>query len=319
MKTRWRLVLLAVLTSTASVMLSLPIQAADPGSSPQAFTRVLGEPVEEMSGMAKSQRHPDVYWVHNDSGDSARLFAVDGSGRLIIPDQAQQDFYGETAERGKRQWQGFEVSGAGNVDWEDITVVDDTLYIADVGNNGNARRDLVIYAVPEPDPRSADGAVVRQAYPVVYPDQTDYPDPSWDMDSESLFAWRGTLYLISKHRSSRLPHQGEAGAKLYRLDTRHTGQDNVLTLVDTHGEITSATGAEVSPDGTRLAVLSYTDLWVFAEPVDGSDRWLSSTAIRIPLDTRTVQQAEAITWNDPDSVLIGNEQRDVFRLSLPPR
>ena len=120
----------------------------------------------------------------------------------------------------------------------------------------------------------------------------------------------------TKHRSSRPGRRAEPGARLYRLDTRHTDRPNVLTLVDQHDQITFATGADVSPDGGLLAVISYSDLWLFRAPEDGSDRWLSSQAIRIPLDTSVLRQVEAITWDGADSLLLGNEQRELFRLSL---
>ena len=38
-------------------------------------------------------------------------------------------------------WPGIAILDAWNVDWEDITFTDGHLYIGDVGNNGNGRRD----------------------------------------------------------------------------------------------------------------------------------------------------------------------------------
>ena len=42
-------------------------------------------PIAEMSGIARSATYEDTWWVHNDSGDTARLFAIDGEGRPIVP------------------------------------------------------------------------------------------------------------------------------------------------------------------------------------------------------------------------------------------
>ncbi len=33
--------------------------------------------INESSGLARSQHHPDHYWTHNDSGDTPRLFLID--------------------------------------------------------------------------------------------------------------------------------------------------------------------------------------------------------------------------------------------------
>ena len=58
--------------------------------------------------------------MHNDSGDTARVFALDGTG----------------AVRGT-----YSLTGATAIDWEDITVVagatpgSGTIYAADIGDN----------------------------------------------------------------------------------------------------------------------------------------------------------------------------------------
>ena len=39
--------------------------------------------ITECSGLAVSRKNPGVLWVHNDSGDSARLFAVKEDGTLL--------------------------------------------------------------------------------------------------------------------------------------------------------------------------------------------------------------------------------------------
>ena len=42
------------------------------------------ERITESSGLAASRRHPGTVWTTNDSGDEARLFAVDArSGRTV--------------------------------------------------------------------------------------------------------------------------------------------------------------------------------------------------------------------------------------------
>src|SRR5690606_35909131 len=117
-------------------------------------------------------------------------------------------------------------------------------------------------------------AVIRKL-PVAYPEQSAYPDPDErHYDAESLFVDRGRLYLITKHRKGWTLFDGlfdsmKAGASLYRLDTRFTEEVNQLTLIDSHPLLTAATGAELSPDGQTLAVISYSDLWLFDRPAHG--------------------------------------------------
>jgi hypothetical protein len=289
---------------------------AESAYAPQIYARITSPELSELSGLVQSPHRKGVFWAHNDSGDSARLFALDAQGHAILPTYAALSQYGDVAEAGKTPWQGFAVLDATNVDWEDIAVDEHYLYVADLGNNNNNRRDLAIYALSEIDPTASTRSAVVQKYPIVYPDQNGFPDPSWDFDSESMFAADGTLYVISKQRTSTFRHDMEAGAKLYRLDTRHSDRDNVLTLVDSNAEMKAATGADLSPDGQRLAVISYTDLWLFERPTDGGDHWLSAPARRIALDPRVVRQVEAVAWLDEGTLLLGNEQRDLFRINI---
>jgi len=308
---------LAVFAALAApgVAALLHAQSTAPLLRPAVHARVVSSPIREMSGIVKSRRHPDTYWVHNDSGDSARIFAIRSDGSSVLPTFSRFTRYGDTAEAGKQQWEGFEVLYAGNIDWEDIALDANYLYLADVGNNLNARRDLAIYAISEIDPTASTRSAVVQKWPVHYPEQQDFPPGNWHYDAESLFTSDGQLYLITKHRRAGALGTFEAGANLYRLDTRHTDRSNALTLVDNTALITAATGADVSPDGRTLAVISYEDLFLFDKPAAG-DAWLSSSYRRIPLDRSVTRQAEAVAWADDSTLLVTNEGRDIFRLDV---
>ena len=302
----------AVLVLLAAGCISL-VQAQAPAPlRPQVYAHVAAKPLKEISGIVKSPGRANVFWVHNDSGDTARIFAINAEGNNIIPTYSKFSYYGEVPEKGKEQWQGFPVLNATHVDWEDIAIDEHYLYLADTGNNSNTRRDLSIYLVSEIDPTASTRTAVIQRLPVVYPDQDTFPPRKRHFDSESLFTFAGKLYLITKHRSS-IFETAEAGANLYRLDTQFDDRDNVLTLVDSNPNIMSATGADVSPDGQTLAVLSYSTLWLFQRPASG-DLWLSAQAQQIPLARGTIKQAEGITWMDDETLLITNESGDIFRL-----
>ena len=43
----------------------------------------LPDAVRETSGLARSLRDPELFWTHNDAGNGAELFALDGGGRLV--------------------------------------------------------------------------------------------------------------------------------------------------------------------------------------------------------------------------------------------
>lgn len=155
----------------------------------------------ESSGIIRSLQHEGVYWTHNDSGDAARIFAVGLDGSAVTP-SGQLDPY-----------PGIAISGATNVDWEDIARgPDDMLIISDLGNNENTRQDLAIYFVPEPDPLVDTTIPATKRIPVHYPEQTAFPPPDNNYDSEAVFWANGKVYVLTKHRADNL-------TRLYRLDS----------------------------------------------------------------------------------------------------
>ncbi|MDE0350204.1 MAG: hypothetical protein OXM56_10940 [Gammaproteobacteria bacterium] len=260
--------------------------------------------LSEVSGIVKSEAG-EFYWVHNDSGDTARVFALDPHGTPLKPPFID----GSPAD-----WPGHVVDNAWHYDWEDIALADGTLYIADVGNNGNSRRDMGVYVVREPDPRAVAKMRAHAFLPIRYPDQEHFPAKVWHFDCEAVFVDRGKLHFITKHRQAGKAAEWEAGAKLYRLDTEHTDRDNVLTLVSRRDDVFLATGADLSPDGSRLAVATYVALWIFDRPATGGN-WFAGKAWKLDLDLEVTKQLEAIAWEGPESLVLVNENRDVMRVA----
>ena len=281
--------------------------------------------IDEMSGMVKSRRYPDTFWVQNDSGDVARLFAVHANGSVIMPPFLSKKYYADKPDAGKTEYPGIGVSVAANYDWEDLAIDDDTLYIADTGNNGNARRDLGVYMLPEPNPEAVESARVLKWLPVAYPDQSAYPpkenashssEDEWHFDCEAIFVAKHKLYFVTKWRSGNNINIPAVGASLYRLDTQYTDRVNVLKLVETKADMGGwVTAASVSEDGKTLAVLCQSpvqSVWLF--PIgSGDDRFLSHPARRMVFTG--AKQCESVCF-DGDTLLVGNEQRDLFRLKI---
>jgi hypothetical protein len=310
---RTRAVLPAVLV--AALVCVPATYAQQPLWAPKPTGKVVSKPIDEMSGLARSPGRSNTFWVHNDSGDSARIFAITEDGKSILPTYSKFTSYGDEPEKGKEQWQGFEVLNAKNIDWEDIAADENYLYIADTGNNFNKRRDLGIYLISKIDPTASTRSAVIEHLPVAYPEQSGSSAREKHFDAESLFVDHGTIYLITKHRSGLLGLDYERGANLYRLDTRFTDKPNMLHQIDSNAAIFAATGADLSPDGKTLAVISLEALWLFARPSSG-DQWLSAPAKRYPFDRKVLKVVEAITWIDNDTLLLGNEQRDLFKVAL---
>ena len=285
----------------------------DSGYPPAVSHRVEFDAIGEMSGIVGNPLDGS-FWVHNDSGDAPRLFALDDTGRLRIPANLSREYHGEETRPGALPWPGVLIENADNRDWEDVASDGANLYIADLGNNMNIRRDLGIYVVPWAALDATQTASATRFIPVHYPEQTEFPPLERHFDSESLFFADGSLYVISKHREPFPSQRMQPGANLYRLDSQSESESNALTLIDHHPELTAATAAELSPGGQTLAVLSYTAIWLFERPGEGVG-WLSAPSRKLELDTDAARQVEAIAWLDAETLIVTNEQRDWFVVS----
>ncbi len=297
-----------------ALVLPAACDSGNDGGYPLAVShRVEFDAISEMSGIAGNPLDGS-FWVHNDSGDAPRLFALDDAGRVQIPAHLAQEYFGEEAQPGAEPWPGVWIENVDNRDWEDVASDGVNLYIADLGNNMNVRRDLGIYVLPWAALEATQTASATRFIPVHYPEQAGFPPLERHFDSESLFFADSSLYVISKHREPFPSQRVQPGANLYRLDSQSESESNALTLIDHHPELTAATAAELSPDGQTLAVLSYTAIWLFERPGEG-DGWLSAPSRKLELDTDAARQVEALTWLDAETLIVTNEQRDWFVVS----
>ena len=291
----------------AVLLLALPLAFRGDQDGLERIAKLSHGPLNEVSGLARSSQ-PGIFWVHNDSGDEARLFAIRLDGEVVVPTHLVKRYE-------DRVWPGLTLLGASNVDWEDLATDGDHLYVADTGNNGNARRDLGVYELAEPNPLAIDRARPLRFLPIRYPDQHAFPPEEWHFDCEAMFVADGRLHFLTKHRERGGINGWASGTKLYRLDTEWTDRDNVLTLVSERADVSTPTAADLSPDGRRLAVLTFSAIWIFERPEEGDD-WLGGPTRRLALDRDEVDVNEALCWADDATLLIANEDRDLYRVGL---
>ena len=96
------------------------------------------------------------------------------------------------------------------------------------------------------------------------------------------------------------------------MDKMDAGVSNSLTLLDRIDIQGRVTAADASRDGKKLAVLTYNAIWVFEKPLD-SDHYFRGKIAWLPISAK---QAEAICWDNEETLLITNEQRDVYYVSV---
>lgn len=273
--------------------------------------------IPEMSGIVRSKTYKDVYWVQNDSGNPAVLWPIRLDGTVIKPPK-QTGFWVNESEPGKEEWPGIKVPSARNVDWEDITLDGSTLYVSDLGNNGNARKDLGVYVMPEPDPSRSTQTAQPKFLPIRYPDQTAFPPDNFEFDCEAIFIRNHKLYVITKHRKGSSSLVPLDSAKLYRLESAYTDRPNILKKLDERAGLGGwVTGAGLSPSGKTLAVLTnapVASIWFFDVSRAG-EKMLSAPSKQVLL--KNAKQAEGICFENDKYVIVNNEQRELFRVTVP--
>jgi hypothetical protein len=256
----------------------------------EIVSRLPPGPVKENSGIVRSRRHDDLFWMHNDSGDEPRIYPIRRSGEP----------YKKSRES---ETPGVLIGGAINVDWEDITIDESgNVIVADLGNNGNDRRDLVLYFIPEPSPNASRSTFQRKVF-VRYPDQKTFPAPKEDFnfDCEAVFTVGDTVHLLTKHRSDTF-------VKHYQLDNPKPDVANDLTYLEKFDIQGQAVGADATPDGKRVVVITYKAIWLF-ERDDAAEPLFGGRMFFAPYES---DQCEAVCFADDNTLLMADEKKGVL-------
>jgi len=260
----------------------------------ESYTNFDFAELDESSALVKSRVWDDVYWTLNDSGGKNRIFPISRDGELY------------RAEWYEKEDGGVYIGDAVNIDWESMTTDDEgNLYIGACGNNYSVRKDLCIYIFKDPHPIATGTTRYYQKVNFYFPDQKEYPAGENDSnyDCEALIWAQGRLFVLTKHRSDSL-------TKLYAVNSMYAERINPLTYVSTFDINGSVTDAECNDDGTKLAVLTYDGIWVFEGEVG---EWFNGKIKWQPIKAK---QCEGICWDDEETLLITNEQTDMFEVKV---
>ncbi len=263
------------------------------GASPAEVARVADPKLDEISGVVEGRRNPALLFVHNDSGDSPRFFAIDRRGQLLAELRLHDV--------------------ALLVDAEDIAIGPGPgggsfLYVGDTGNNfasfwlGIPRRKAVLYRVPEPDvPLTSRGAkrALRDVFRIVF----TFPHGARDVEAFFIDPKTGDLYMLSK--------QSEQPSQLLRASAAMLaagGGELELLAELSFGRAaapgsTMPTAASISRDGAMILVRTYESVLLFRRR-DGEP--VASALARKPeaLPAPRERQGEAISFVDGDSAYL---------------
>ncbi len=207
-------------------------------SSPVIDRQLWDDRITESSGLARSTYKRPLLWTHNDSGDSARVFAVKGDGNTKAV---------------------LTLDGAEAVDWEDIASgPGHTVWVADIGDNGWSRDHVTVYRFTEPK-HVESGDVATEAYDLEY--------PGGPRDAEAILVRPGTgrLFVVSKV---------EDGGAIYRAP-KHLSTSSVNKLKRVCSAPDVVTGGTFAPDGRSLVLINYTRAYVYPGIGKAADSVLS--------------------------------------------
>lgn len=275
---------------------------ASPGSIPARLT-VAGQleekDISEASGLAASQRHDDLLWLHNDSGAKARLYAASTDG----------------SKRGR-----IKLEDADNRDWEDMAsfVHDGVPYllVADVGDNDTRHDFATLYVVEEPDLADDDKPELEPAWRIDFM----YPDGPRDAEAVAVDAANERVFVLSKrdvpavlYSLPLLPVDGENFVTAERVGPVSTLPQPAKPDLEFAQAIDSwhwqPTGMDIARDGSAVAILTYAAVYYYPRR-DGESIYESLQRLPLAFDIRNVRDAESIAFGaDSRTLFVSVEKK----------
>lgn len=226
--------------------------------------------LDEISGIAASFQNPGCFWVHNDSGDEARIFLINSSGETIAT---------------------VKLEGISNRDWEDIATgpgpVDGIsyLYLAEIGDNNAKYSTKAVYRIQEP---VVETHVLAQSLDISSIDVITFQYQDGNRDAETIMVDPLTkdLYIVSKR---------ESNVQVYLLPYPHSVSETLVVQYSLVLPFTMATAGDISADGTEILIKNYQSIYYWKREADESiiDA-LGKGGVMLPYVGE--QQGEAIAW-----------------------
>jgi hypothetical protein len=280
------------------------------GASSRHVFRFADSRIDEASGIGLGIASPGVVYAQNDSGDSARFFAVDASTGTTLAV--------------------YTVPDAQNVDWEDLAVARDargvpSMWLADIGDNEATRDEVRIYRVDEPVvDRHRVGLQLTTTAPSVW--RLRYPAGPTDAEALAV-APGGAGYVVTKSFFGEswayaVPPMADATRvqmlrRVAAIRFSMTGTPGGPSAI---GQLT-ATGAAMSADGRALAVRTYTDAYLWPVSRGGVAAALHGSPVRVALPDQRLGEGVAVQGSTlmVDSEGVGSTVYAVPTLPLPTR
>jgi hypothetical protein len=271
------------------------------GATAQPAVNIDSPEIIEASGIAESRRDNDIVFVHNDSGDTARFFAVDRTGRLLAT---------------------FSLTGTTAIDWEDMAIGPGPekdvsyLYLADIGDNEAQRPEVAVYRVREPEVTKQPDTPSAQEIANVDTLTFRYPDHPHDAETFMVDPLNGDLVIVTKELATgisivfRAPSPDGPSPSMPPGTPPTLEQVGQIDFTSLHMAATPSpdaptlvravpllpTGGDISPDGSLIAIRTYGAIFVWSRAKGAS---VAAALAGQPCEAPSAieQQGEAIAFD----------------------
>lgn len=226
----------------------------------------------------------DKLITHNDSGNENKLHELDTISGAVS--------------------RTVTITNATNVDWEDISQDDTSIYIGDIGNNSGNRTDLKIYKISKSDYVSSTN-VLADIINFSYSDQMDFTtnanNTKWDAEALMSFD-ESNLILFTKNWVDGI-------TKAYSIP-KNTGTYFLSPLATTLTSGGLITGATYNASTGNVYLIGYNSMLqpiVWSSENFTTNDIFSGTNTQTSLSSLGFEQAEAITYIGGNRYFITSE------------
>ena len=178
----------------------------------------LSKKIDETSGL---EIVDGQFITHNDSGGDPKLYYLDKKGKIVF-------------ER--------TLEGVKNNDWEDITKDDQFIYVANMGNNFDTRKNLSIVKTPI-DSSSSEAELIEFNYPEQVKFTTAYNQSQYD--AEALISIDDYLIILTKNKLKKITEIYALPKIAGKYEAKKIGSLNTQSII---------TGGDYDPDTKLLAL-----------------------------------------------------------------
>ncbi len=200
--------------------------------------------MDEISGIAASGINEDLYYVHNDSGDTSRFFAIHPDGKLI----STIYFKGDPKEKlGVKDCEDI-AAGPGPVKGKSY------VYLGDIGDNYSVRKYLTVYRMEEKKSWDKDSVSHTEAVPV----HLKYPDGAKDAETLMVDPLGKLIYIVSKRQDSVTVYSTPLN---YKPGDTVTLTKNCRLFFKGLKLLKWITAGDISKDGKQVLLKSYTKVY----------------------------------------------------------